>query len=231
MKKITLCSWKGGTGKTTLTAAAIKTLANQGYKILVIDLDSNLSMTRAFNAVGKSGTSIDLLNGDAVQPHETFVKNVDIIPSNLRISTMANLSERVLKTRLKKMDLSKYDYVFIDPPGTMNSLTRNAICTADKVIIPSMPSDIDYEATGLVIEEMEMMGVEADVSIVLNGFDAKRNLNNIKNQFIETYDELFYQPPVSAMKSLKNLTANISKYQLTGRAKEIIDRFVLEVVA
>lgn len=230
MKKITLCSWKGGTGKTTLGAAAIKTLSNQGYEILVIDLDSNLSMTRAFNAVGRSSTSIDLLNGDNVTPHGTFIENIDIIPSALRISTMANLSERVLKTRLNKMDLSKYDYVFIDPPGTMNSLTRNAICAADKVIITSMPSDIDYEATWLVIEEMEMMGVEADVSIILNGFDAKRNLDNIKNRFIETYDELFYQPPVSAMKSLKNLTANISKYQLTGRAKEIIDRFVEGVV-
>jgi cellulose biosynthesis protein BcsQ len=229
MKILTLSSWKGGTGKTTLAAAAIKTLAKQGKKILVIDLDSNLSMTRIFGLSGYAGNSIDLLNGDSVFSY-CADDNIFLIPSDLRISRMSNLSDRVLKVALKKMDLKGFDYIFIDPPGTMNALTRNAICAADKVIIPAMPSLIDFEATSLVIEEMEMMGVEVDVSVILNGFNNKKNLQDIESKFSNEFEDLYFCQPVSDMKSLRNLCANISGYKLQGRAKQIIDSFVREVI-
>ena len=230
MQTITFCSWKGGTGKTTLAVAAITILAKQGKKILVIDLDSNLSMTRIFNKVGHSGSTIDLLNGDELIPYACKTENIWIIPSDLRISRMSNLSDRVLKVQLKKMDLSYYDYIFIDPPGTMNALTRNAMCASDKIIIPAMPSMIDFEATGLVIEEMEMMGIDADVQIVLNGWDVKRNTDWILGKFHSEHDELMINNEIPAMKSLKNLTANVSSYNITGKAKQIVDRFVREVI-
>lgn len=229
MKTITFASWKGGTGKTTLSASCIKTLAKQGKKILVIDLDSNLSMTRVFGAVGMEKSSIDLLNGETFTPYPGH-KNVWIFPSNLKISRMTNISDRTLKMSIKKLNPTGFDYLFIDPPGTMNALTRNAMEASDKIIIPAMPSEIDFEATGLVMEEMEMMGLEADVQIVLNGYDRKRNLEMISQKFTDEYGEFFYSKPISAMKSLKNLTANFSGYDLQGRAKEIIDGFVKEVV-
>ncbi len=233
MKIITCASWKGGTGKTTLAVSAITTLAKQGKKILVIDLDSNLSVTRVFKKVGFSYSSFDLLSGETRTEdiiHETKNDNIHIIPSELKISRMSSLSDRVLKKMIKKLDTSEYDYIFIDPPGTMNALTRNAICAADQVIIPAMPSMIDFEATGLVFEEMEMMDVEADVQIILNGFDSKKNVDNIYNSFLDEYPDHFYKNQISAMKSLKNLTANVGKYKLQGRAKEIIDMFVQEVI-
>ncbi len=230
MKTITLSSWKGGTGKTTLAAAAIKTLSNQGEKILVIDLDSNLSMTRIFNVVGLAGNTIDLLNGESIEPYQVD-NNIYIFPSDLRISRISNLPERTLKNALSKLDLSTFDYVFIDPPGTMNDLTRCGITAADKIIIPAMPSVIDFEATGLVMEEMEMMGVEADVQIVLNGYDTRKNNSEILNTFIKKYPNFLYMFPIASMKSLKNLTADIANYSLRGRAKDIIESFVREVVA
>jgi len=233
MKTITFANWKGGTGKTTLLISAIKTLSKKGKKILGIDLDSNLSLTRCFDAVGRTHNSIDLLNGTFNKFHAdnlTGIPDVHIISSNLRISRMTNISDRTLLMNLKKIDLSEYDYIFIDPPGTMNALTRNAICASDVVIIPSMPSSIDFEATALVFEEMIMLGVEADVSVVLNGYDSKRNINKIKDDFSEEYPDFFYKNPISAMKSLKNLTANIADYELQSRAKQIIDNFVEEVI-
>ncbi len=234
MKIITPCSWKGGTGKTTLAVAAMTTLAKQGKKILAIDLDSNLSMTRIFNKVGHSGSTIDLLNSDEPMAYACETENIWIIPSDLRISRMSNLSDRTLKVNLKKllgnMPPEYYDYIFIDPPGTMNALTRNAICAADKVIIPAMPSLIDFEATSLVIEEMEMMGVEADVSVILNGFNNKKNFQDIESKFSNEFEDLYFCQPVSEMKSLRNLCANISGYKLQGRAKQIIDDFVREVI-
>lgn len=231
MKIITFASWKGGTGKTTLSVSAITTLAKIGKKILVIDLDSNLSMTRCFGMVGADLNSVHLLNGDL--RNKSFIGaegKIHIIPSDLRISRMTNISDKTLSVQIGKLDINGYDYIFIDPPGTMNALTRNAIVAADQIIIPSMPSMIDFEATGLVFEELEMMDVEADISVVLNGYDSKRNVSDIVESFKSEYKDFYYQNSISAMKSLKNLTANVSKYKLQGRAKEIIDQFVQEVI-
>lgn len=232
MKKITCANWKGGPGKTTITAAIIKALSLMGKKILIIDLDCNCSISTIFNAIGRNKTSIDLLNGDIkdiIFPAEGF-DNIDIIPSDLLISRQATLYEKTLSNVLKKMDLSEYNFVFIDPPGTMNALTRNAVCAVDHVIVPGMPSEIDYNATNLFLSELEMMELEIDLDIIMNGFDIKKNSNDIFEKFSNQWPELFWKTPIPLMKSLHNLTDNISEYKLQGRARIIIDDFVNEVI-
>lgn len=229
-KIIAIASHKGGTGKTTIETACITTLARMGYKCLVADFDSNLSLTQIFGKVNHSPTTVDLLNGDKIEPIKTDYENIWIIPSDLKIFRMSSLPEKTLKKRLANQDLSMFDFLFLDPPGTLNAMTSTVICAADQVIIPAMPSMIDFEATGLVFEELEMMDVEADIDIVMNGNDPKKNVDDIYSKFLTEYPDFFYKNPISAMKSLKNLTANVSKYKLTGRAKEIIDGFVQEVI-
>jgi len=236
MKIITFASWKGGTGKTSLATACIELLAKQDKSILIIDLDSNLSISSVYDSIGGKYTSIDLLNGDI-----DFTKalwslqkgQVDIIPSDLKIARLNNISDRVLKINLSKIDLSRYDYIFIDPPGTMNALTRNAMIAADKIIIPAMFSDIDYQATKLILEEMEMCGVDADVQIVLNRYDSKRNTPGIENQFRNDPDlqSFLWSGKVPAMKSISRLTSELSTgYSLQGRAKQIMENFTKEVI-
>ncbi|MDD5353110.1 MAG: ParA family protein [Candidatus Omnitrophica bacterium] len=239
-KIYTFASWKGGTGKTSLSCAAIETLAKQGSGILIIDLDSNLSMSSIYNAIGANYTSIDLLNGNIICPNITSIRMSDrdikafIIPSDLRIARLNNISDRVLKTYLSKIkNIDVYDYIFIDPPGTMNALTRNAMVAADKIIIPAMISDIDYQATGLIMEELEMIGVDADVKIVLNRFDAKRTPVDAENRFRhdEKLQPFLWPGKIPSMKSICRLTAELlTGYSLQGAAKTIIDNFVEEVI-
>jgi len=232
-KIYTFASWKGGTGKTSLACAAIETLSKQGATILIIDLDSNLSMSSIYNAIGAKYTSIDLLNGNININPKYLSPLLRIIPSDLRIARLNNISDRVLKINLSKCDLSCYDYVFIDPPGTMNALTRNAMVAADRIIIPAMISDIDYQATGLIIEELEMLSVESDIKIVLNRFDAKRTPERIENKFrCSAYIQAFLWPKkIPSMKSICRLTAEVMQgYDLQGAAKNIIDNFVEEVI-
>ena len=232
MKKITAANWKGGPGKTTITAAMIKALSLMGKTILIIDIDCNCSISSIFNAIGKTKTSIDLLNGDikdVISPVDGF-DNIDIIPSDLLISRQATLYEKTLSNVLKKMDLSKYDFVFIDPPGTMNALTRNAVCAVDHVIVPAMPSEIDFNATNLFLSELEMMELDVDLDIIMNGFDIKKNSNDIFEKFSDEWSDYFWKIPIPLMKSLHNLTDNITEYKLQGRARKIIDDFVENVI-
>lgn len=229
MKEPKVCvatSWKGGTGKTTLAVACISILA-ETKKILVIDLDSNLSMTSVFKMVDQTPNSLSLLDGMPIKPIR-FSENIDVIPSEMKISQRQNIAPKTLKKRLEKCDLSKYDYVFIDPPGTMDALTRMAITAADLIVIPAKPSLIDFKAVGYVLEEMEMMDIEADVNVVLNDWDSKRNLNGIYEKF-ETLDDLFFPFPIGAMKSLKNITAD-PNFKLFGYARKAIVRLIEGVV-
>ena len=159
---ITFASWKGGTGKTTLMAAVIYILAKFGYKCGIIDIDSNLSMSVIFKTTDHNFTSFNLLSGILGDFHKVK-ENIHIIPSRLEISKLDNMSQNELSYRLKKMDISDYDFIFIDPPGTMNALTRNALCAADKIIVPAKPSSIDYAATSLIFDEMEMMNIAAEI--------------------------------------------------------------------
>lgn len=234
MKIITFASWKGGTGKTSLATACIELLAKQLRKCLIIDLDSNLSISSIYNTVGKPGTSIDLLNGDyQITPHIIRTYHTCIIPSDLKIARLNNISDRVLKNNLKKLDLNNYDYIFIDPPGTMNALTRNAIIAADKIIVPAMFDAIDFQATKLILEEMEMCGVDADIQIILNRYDEKRTPPGLENIFREDKElsPFLWSGKIPAMKSISRLTTELSNgYELRGLAKQIMENFVSEVI-
>jgi len=238
MKIVTFASWKGGTGKTSLATACIETLAKQGKSILVIDLDSNLSMSSIYDTIGSEYTSIDFLNGDIFPYKIREIKRnwkIDFIPSDLKISRLNNISDRVLKNNLKKLVNTRphsWDYIFIDPPGTMNALTRNAMIAADKIIIPAMFSDIDFQATKLILEEMEMCGVTADVQIVLNRFDEKRSTPGIEEKFRqdEQFKDFLWSGKIPAMRSISRLTSELSTYSLAGKARQIIENFVNEVI-
>lgn len=226
---ISFPSWKGGTGKTTIAAACIYILSERGYKMLIIDLDSNLSMTTCFDCEGENYTSYSMFSGFKGEPLKV-TDNIDIIPSQLENSLLANMSENTLRNKLKEMDLSEYDYVFIDPPGTMNSLTRNAIAAADKIIIPCILSRPDSNATVLVFNELASMGSHADISIFVNRVEIGKYDHEILKNYFDDYQDFIYDHFISSMISLNKLTKNVFKYHLKGRAKSIIERFVDKVI-
>ena len=61
-KIITVSSYKGGVGKTTIITAAAEILASRGYRSLIIDLDSNCTVSRCYNKLFQDITSKNLLS-------------------------------------------------------------------------------------------------------------------------------------------------------------------------
>jgi len=231
IKKITFASWKGGTGKTNLSAAVAISLAYMGYRILLADIDSNITLSRIFKRENEDYTTKNLLNGERVKPVKTPIDNIDIIPSDIRISKMANLGEKELNHRLKKIDLDSYDFLFIDPPGTMNDLTRNAMVAADKIIITGMLSTVDFRCIELVFEELDMMELtHKDIFVQMTNSQPDKNEPGVLEMYQDVYGDHIANPPISAMKSMKRLTANIEEYRLRGAQKKQIDDFVKSVI-
>ena len=139
---IAITAQKGGTGKTTTAATMAAGLTLKGYKVLLIDLDQqgSLSFICKADATGKTTLGIltrEITAEEAIQP----VEIADIIPANKALAgAEAVLKETGGEYRLKEAlepIKGKYDFIIIDCPPALGSLTINALTAANKVIVPA----------------------------------------------------------------------------------------------
>lgn len=142
---------KGGTAKTTSTLNAAAALAEQGRRVLAMDLDPQASLTMATGVdVARLERSVYDLLVDETQPLRdiivaTTVPGVDLVPSHpdLAAAELELLNvierERQLDYRLAAADLTGYDYLLIDSPPALNVISINILVAADELIIPIEP--------------------------------------------------------------------------------------------
>ncbi len=164
MKTIAVYNNKGGVGKTTTVVNLGAALARRGYRVLLIDMDSQANTTfaaglmkfsfddRLFDDPGflKSlNFSHLLLTGVSIK--EVIRENcsyssarVDVVPSHITVAArevelMAKAQEIVsvrLQKRLTEVE-NEYDFVLIDTPPSFSLYARIALTTCDYLIIPS----------------------------------------------------------------------------------------------
>lgn len=145
---ITICNQKGGCAKTTTTVNLSAALAVKGYKVLVVDLDSQAHASLGLGVdVGNIKHSVYdiLINNMHFQTviQKNVIDNLDIAPSNTFLSgaqlELAGMlgRETVLKTALRKLKLSQeYDFIIIDCSPSLNLITINALVASRYILIP-----------------------------------------------------------------------------------------------
>jgi chromosome partitioning protein len=168
-------SFKGGVGKTSLTCHLAQYLALKGYRVCVVDCDSQASATSLFG-----------LNPDADIDEETetlypFFRRggpppldyalrptcwpgIALIPANLGLydaeyefaARLMQGSGRALERLREGLDTirDRFDVILVDPPPALGMISLSVLRAADALLIPAPPNNIDFASTGHFLRMM-----------------------------------------------------------------------------
>ena len=178
---IAIANQKGGVGKTTTAINLAGALAEQGHRVLCIDMDAqaNLTVGLGINLGIVERSMADVLLDsratlqDVILPTQT--PGIDVAPSTLELaSTEVEMftaigREHALREALSGWADSHYEYALIDCPPTLGLLTINGLVAANSVIIPVQTQY--YALKGLtalvkVINQIRAKGLNRDLRVL-----------------------------------------------------------------
>src|SRR5574341_1087074 len=198
-------NFKGGTGKTSLSTSYAYRLAERGYRVLVIDLDSQGHATKCLGQEGSSFTQTlfdALIRKTPLQELtvKTGMPGLELVPANLAMSTidlaLMPLAGREFRLRNALKDVEgRYDFVVMDAPPSFGLLNLNALMAAQDLAIPVLADFLSYDGLKLLFETIQ--GLEEDLShqlenifIVVNAYNqtfriAREALDALKTHYAD----------------------------------------------
>lgn len=152
---------KGGVGKSSVCYNAGWALAEQGRKVLLVDLDAqraNLTFICGIEKAADTATMYDvLMKGLDVKKAVLVVEDrLHIIPATADVTGLYHDSSLQLMQKAMEQLRPYYDYIFIDVSPTPNRGHALALAAADGVIIPMLPDVTSLEANMGVVESISI---------------------------------------------------------------------------
>ena len=159
-------NFKGGVGKSTLTCHIAQHLALRGYRVAVVDCDSQASSTTIFGF----NPDIDIDDEETLLPffrhggaadldyaiRPTPWAGIDLIPANLGLYQAEYEAAARLRGNPAALDrlrrgveamAERYDVVLLDPPPALGMISLAVLRAANALLIPTPPSTVDFAST------------------------------------------------------------------------------------
>lgn len=206
--KIAIAQNKGGVGKTTITVNVAAALGVKGYKVLVVDLDAQCNATNHISlkpaielpySIADFFDHYKTLDADLViiPEQQTRFANVSLLPSSKRIGDSARSLQRnspipneILSRILDRIQVG-YDFILIDCPPEIETLTFNALVAANHFILPAQ-GQYSIEGFEKILDAMDSLDrINPDLKIlcpVLNFFKKNQLADkNMKEQLEQEF--------------------------------------------
>ena len=177
---IAVQNFKGGVGKSTVSTHLAQYLAIKGYRVCLIDCDSQGSATTMFGYV----PDLDITEDETLYPfirnaemsslayavRETHWDGLFLVPANLKLYQ----AEYELAARIARADRglinrlaqgiasieSHFDVVILDPPPALGTISLSVMRAANALLVPVPPTVVDFTSTTTFLAMLhETMGV------------------------------------------------------------------------
>jgi len=246
-KVIAFANQKGGVAKTTTTLNLAAAFAEEGHRVLCIDMDpqGNLTMSQGIDPDSLEKSMYDVLVHDVsirevIRKREIDIAcaSIDLAGAEIAMSTKIG-RERSLDKALRPI-AEDYDFVCIDTPPSLGLLTINALTAADKVIVPvqceylSMRGLIQLQNTLSMIREN--LNPDVEIAGILPTMVDSRTLH--AKEAIQILEENFGDRVYGARirKTIRFAEApvkgmSVLKYDPTGTAADAYRQLAKEVLS
>lgn len=246
---ISVANQKGGVGKTTTTINLAASIADRGYRVLIVDIDPQGNATSGLG-IEKSEIDQDIYNvlidevpiQDTI--HHTSTPKLDMVPATINLSGAETelISMMARETRLKSaLDAvsDKYDFVFIDCPPSLDQLSINAFTASDSILIPVQSEYYAMEGLSQLLNTIRLvqkhfnkdLGVEG---VLLTMLDARTNLGAEVVKEVQSYfSKKVYKtiiPRITKLAEAPSYGQPITEYAPKSRGAKVYDDLAKEVL-
>lgn len=210
MKKIVFTNQKGGVGKSTLTREIGIYLSSIGYKVLLVDADPQGNLTKSltepgpglYEAINAEGLEIEQLN-----------ETLSILKGGIKLALLEKhlLGEIDAYIRFGDLfavsELQGFDFLLVDTPPSLASLTINSLAACEYLIIPTSCRLYSMQGTNDLLDTISKVrkGLNSKlkiIGVIINAFDSVPVITRqIRTEIEESFGDLVF--PFVLSRSIK----------------------------